>query len=89
MTELEKNEVKWTPAEAGALLDVSALQKHYAAKGAAGGGTRWGGRGAASPVDARRRVMLGRPGPPAHRRAPSSPSPPLSHPSLPPIGLQA
>eukprot|EP00775_Hariotina_reticulata_P011827 gene11827-11971_t len=31
--DLKKNEVKWTPADAGALLDVEAIQAHYAQKG--------------------------------------------------------
>lgn len=38
MTEIEKNEVKWTPTDTGALLDVDALQKYYAKKGERGGG---------------------------------------------------
>jgi hypothetical protein len=29
MTDLARNEVRWTPAPAGALLDVPALQRHY------------------------------------------------------------
>jgi hypothetical protein len=29
MTDLARNEVRWTPAPAGALLDVEALKKHY------------------------------------------------------------
>jgi hypothetical protein len=37
MDDMKKNEVKWTPTDTGALLDVDALQKHYAAKGAAAG----------------------------------------------------
>ena len=32
--DLTKNEVKWTPADTGALLDVAALREHYAKKGA-------------------------------------------------------
>jgi hypothetical protein len=31
--DLTKNEVKWTPTDTGALLDVEALQQHYAKKG--------------------------------------------------------
>ncbi|KAF6260637.1 hypothetical protein COO60DRAFT_1269269, partial [Scenedesmus sp. NREL 46B-D3] len=31
--DLKKNEVKWTPADTGALLDVDAIQAHYAQKG--------------------------------------------------------
>jgi hypothetical protein len=33
MMDLTKNEVKWTPTHTGALLDVKALQEHYAKKG--------------------------------------------------------
>lgn len=36
--DLKKNEVKWTPADTGALLDVDAIQAHYAQKGAQGSG---------------------------------------------------
>lgn len=31
--DLKKNQVKWTPADTGALLDVEAIQAHYAQKG--------------------------------------------------------
>eukprot|EP00879_Flechtneria_rotunda_P013450 GHRR01014043.1.p1 GENE.GHRR01014043.1~~GHRR01014043.1.p1 ORF type:complete len:592 (+),score=161.63 GHRR01014043.1:229-2004(+) len=31
--DLKKNEVKWTPADTGALLDVESIQAHYAQKG--------------------------------------------------------
>ena len=31
--DLTKNEVKWTPTDTGALLDVHALREHYARKG--------------------------------------------------------
>jgi hypothetical protein len=31
--DLKKNEVKWTPADTGALLDVDSIQAHYAQKG--------------------------------------------------------
>jgi hypothetical protein len=31
---IEANEVKWLPADTDMLLDVPALQEHYAAKGA-------------------------------------------------------
>lgn len=41
MTEIEKNEVKWTPTDAGALLDVDALQQHYAKKGEQARSGRW------------------------------------------------
>jgi hypothetical protein len=33
MTYINKNEVKWRPTDTGALLDVEAVQRHYAAKG--------------------------------------------------------
>lgn len=33
MDQPKKNEVKWTPADTGALLDVDAVQAHYAQKG--------------------------------------------------------
>lgn len=33
MEDMKKNEVKWTPTDAGALLDVDALAAHYAGKG--------------------------------------------------------
>jgi hypothetical protein len=36
MTEIEKNEVKWTPTDTDALLDVDALQRFYAQKGERG-----------------------------------------------------
>lgn len=32
-TELDKNEVRWTPTSVGAILDVEALQMHYRKKG--------------------------------------------------------
>ncbi len=32
--DLSRNEVHWTPTDTGALLDVEALQEHYAKKGA-------------------------------------------------------
>lgn len=32
-TDLKKNEVSWTPEDTGALLDVEAIQAHYAQKG--------------------------------------------------------
>jgi hypothetical protein len=42
--DLKKNEVKWTPTSAGALLDVDAIAAHYAHKGERGreGGWRLG-----------------------------------------------
>jgi hypothetical protein len=36
MTDITKNEVKWTPTDTGALLDVEALQQSYAKRGARG-----------------------------------------------------
>jgi hypothetical protein len=43
--DLTKNEVKWTPTDTGALLDVEALQQHYARKGESTGREGDTGRG--------------------------------------------
>lgn len=51
MDDMNKNEVKWTPTDTGALLDVDSLTQHYATKGGRGRGREvgWGreGEGAA------------------------------------------